>query len=424
MGECVNEDTPEKYKLMTKKIDDFFTHGSSEVLKELKQKEIMAVKRMDFEQAKNYLDLQNAVKLFSENQLINLKKNNDIDVVGYTTLDNYLSIVIFSYINGKLINKNSIISKFVGELNDEISSYLFQYYSLNKKPNKIYISLIPEVISLLSDNLKINIIDPKKGKMKEVLNLAIKNAILELDIKLKSVILKEKRTFEANEELRKLLNIKHLKRIEIFDNSNIFNVDKVAGMIVYVNGEPSKHEYRKYKIKNQNFNSDYEYMYEIIYRRYLRLIKENGDLPNLIIVDGGKLQLNAAQKALKELLLLDKIFVIGLAKDEKHKTSYIQTNDTQIPLDKKSNLYFYLSNIQEEVHKFSISFFRNKHQKSITNSILDDIESIGKKRKHQLIEHFKTISNINNATIEELSKFIPKKSAIALKNKLKSEYKK
>ncbi|WP_033159786.1 excinuclease ABC subunit UvrC [Mycoplasmoides alvi] len=422
MGACVNEDTLEKYELMKKKIDNFFTNGSNEVLNELKIKENLAVERLDFEQAKHYLGLQNAIKLFSNKQLINLNNNkNNADVIGYTSIDNYICIVIFSYVNGKLINKNSTISKFAGDTNDAISSYLFQYYTSNKKPKKIYVSLNLTTSKLLENNLKIIILNPEKGKMKNILDLAIKNAKIELDIKLKSILLKEERTIKANEELGNILKIKNLKSIEIFDNSNIFNVNKVAAMVVYENGEPNKKKYRKYKIKNEKAKSDYECMYEIIYRRYLRLIKEKIKFPELIIVDGGKIQLNAAHKALKELNIINKTNLIGLAKDEKHKTSYIQTINKKIKLDKNSNIYFFLANMQEEVHKFAITYFRKEHQKSITNSILDKITNLGKIRKNKLLTHFGTISKISNATIEELSQFVPKKVAISIKEKLKKE---
>ncbi|WP_027124035.1 excinuclease ABC subunit UvrC [Mycoplasmoides pirum] len=422
MGACLNEDTKEKYDLVKAKIDNFFTKGNNEIINELKKKELDAVKRLDFEQANNYLDLQKAIKLFSENQIINLNSKNNIDVVGFAIKENYISIIIFSYLNGKLLNKNLLISKYVGDIDDEVASYLYQYYSVNLKPSKLYVSLNQQTINLLKKNLNITIFNPGKGKIQEILETAIKNANLELNFKLNSLILKENRNILANQELAEKLNIKELNRIEIFDNSNIFNVDKVAAMVVYENGIPNKKEYRKYKIQNLKAKSDYEYMYEIIYRRFLRLLKEKKKFPDLIVVDGGKIQINAALKALKELFIADKINLIGLVKDNKHKTDYIQlSNNTKIHLDKKSNLYFYLFNMQEEVHKFAITYFRKTNQKSAISSILDNIKNLGKIRKEKLLSIFGNITNIKNATIEELMQIIPKNVAIEIQNKLKNE---
>lgn len=419
IGECVNEDTPEKYEKIKKEIHNFFTNGSQKVLDNLKEKEKISVQHLNFEAAKNYLNLQKSVKLISEKQIINLSVKQNVDFATYYVINNYISIVIFSYINGNLINKNSITTKFVGDVIDEVLLYLFQYYTNHPKPFVLYASLNKSASKLLTENLKIKLINPQKGKMQQIMELAMKNAKTENELNLKTLIQKEQREILLNKQLAALLNMNSIKRIELFDNSNIFNTDPVAAMVVYEDGKPNKKEYRKYKIKIETSKSDYEYMYEIIYRRFLRLIKEKKVFPDLLIVDGGHLQLNAASKALKELRIIDKVKLIGLVKNDKHKTEAIETVDhKKILLDKKSDLYFYLLNMQEEVHRFAISFFRKTNRKSLISSILDNIKGLGKNRKNKLLSVFDTISKIDSASIAELSQIIPKDVAIELKTQI------
>lgn len=422
MGACVGEDTKQKYNEVKQKIDNFFTKGSDEVLNELKIKEKAAVHRLDFEQAKTYLELQKSVELIRQKQIINLASKDNVDVVGFNTLEDYICIVIFSYVQGKLLNKHSVINSYVGNVVDEVQTYLFQYYSNHPKPKTLYVSLDGTATKLLETNLSIKIENPQKGKMHEIMSLATTNANNELKNKISSLIIRESRTIQANDELAKLLRMKKIKRIELFDNSNIFNADPVAAMVVFENGKENKKEYRKYKIKLSESTSDYEYMYEIIYRRYQRLIREHKSLPDLIIVDGGAQQVNAASKALAELNLTNKIKLIGLAKDDKHKADYIQTESNQkIELDKKSNLYFYLVNMQEEVHRFAIAFFRKTNRKSNLSSCLDGIKNLGKSRKIKLFNAFDTITKIKAASVEELSQIVPKSVAISIKAKFDEE---
>lgn len=419
MKACTGEDTPEQYELMKKKIDTFFNKGAEDIIEELKQKEKNAANKEDFEQADKYLKMQKNILSISQKQIINIGNKQNIDFVVYDTKDNYLTIVIFSYSNGKLLNKNTVFNEYVSDIQDEVVSYVFRYYSNEKKPETIYISLDNESINLLRNNLNIDVINPQKGKMQEIMELALKNAKNELQLKYNSNLAKEERTTKANQKLAELLNIKKLNRIEIFDNSNIFNTDPVAGMVVYENGIPNKKEYRKYKIKIQSSKSDYEYMYEIIYRRFLKLLKEKKAFPDLVILDGGRVQINAALKALRSLNIEKYVNLIGLVKDKYHKTNMIETaNYQKIELDKKSGLYFYLLNMQEEVHRYAISFFRRTNRKSALSSVLDNVKNLGKVRKEKLMSIFDTVSKIANASIEQLAQIIPIDVAKELKNKI------
>lgn len=419
MKACTGEDTPEQYELMKKKIDTFFNKGAEDIIEELKQKEKNAAEKEDFEQADKYLKMQKNILSISQKQIINIGNKQNIDFVVYDTKDNYLTIVIFSYSNGKLLNKNTVFNEYVSDIQDEVVSYVFRYYSNEKKPDTIYISLDDESINLLRTNLNIDVINPQKGKMQEIMELALKNAKNELQLKYNSNLAKEERTTKANQKLAELLNIKKLNRIEIFDNSNIFNTDPVAGMVVYENGIPNKKEYRKYKIKIQSSKSDYEYMYEIIYRRFLKLLKEKKAFPDLVILDGGRVQINAALKALRSLNIEKYINLIGLVKDKHHKTNMIETaNYQKIELDKKSGLYFYLLNMQEEVHRYAISFFRRTNRKSALSSVLDNVKNLGKVRKEKLMRIFDTVSKIADASIEQLAQIIPADVAKELKNKI------
>ncbi|MDE5841993.1 MAG: excinuclease ABC subunit C, partial [Malacoplasma sp.] len=259
-------------------------------------------------------------------------------------------------------------------------------------------------------------LNPNKGVKKDVMDKAFSNAVEIMKNKYLLLISNQTREMNSVDELQKILNIENIYRIEMFDNSNIFNDDKVGAMIVYENGVKNKNEYRKFIIKNKEANSDFEYMKEVIYRRYKKALETDGVIPDLLIVDGGKIQVNAALKSLKELKLDSVIPVIGLAKDDKHKTDRIVKSDfSEIKLDKKSDLYFFLLNIQDEVHRFAITFHRNKRSKSLFQNSLYQIKNLGKKRIEKLLEKYETLEKIKEASIEELSQIVPHDVAVEIK---------
>ncbi|MDC4163686.1 excinuclease ABC subunit UvrC [Mycoplasma sp. T363T] len=421
MKACTHEVTDEDYEVVKKKIDYFFNNGADQVLDNLKQKEELASQKLDFELAKKYLDLQKAIKLIFDKQIINLYNNKErIDVLAYQTKDNVISIVLFSYVDGKLVSKNSLCDFYYASEQEVLTSYITQYYKDNIKPKTLYVSLNEENAKLLENSLAIELINPVSGKMYEIMYLALQNVSSLLDQKYESLVKKERSIDQALDQLKDLLKLDKLNLIEVYDNSNLFNTDKVSAMVVFENKKFNKKKYRKYKIKDNDNQGDYHYMYEVLYRRLYSCIKNNLlDLADLIILDGGKLQVLAAKKVINDLDLHNKVNVIGLAKNNKHQTDKLVDYDlNEYDLDKRSELYFFLANLQEEVHKFAISFFRKTKAKSFYDSILDDIKGLGKKRKDKLLEHFKSVDNIKKTSLENLSQVVPLEVAKNIKQKL------
>jgi excinuclease ABC subunit C len=297
----------------------------------------------------------------------------------------------------------------------EIESYLALFYQKNEVPKEIIISSELDKDNL-SKILNTNVIYSIKGTKKSLLDLVKSNAKIALKNEFEQIKQDETRTIKANEELRKLLNLKSLYRIDIYDNSNLFGEYSVSGMVVYKNGKPSKNDYRKFKI-SMDKNDDYNTMKEVLYRRYYRVLIENLERPDLIIVDGGANQINAAKEIIDSLKL--NIKIVGLAKDNKHRTNELIDEDLKvIKIDKTSNLFHLLTRMQDEVHRFTINYHREIRSKGSISSILDNIEGLGTKRKKALIKHFGSVKKIKSATIEELKDIIPEKIAINLKEYL------
>lgn len=334
------------------------------------------------------------------------------------TRENVISIVIFKYVDGSLLSKYDLITIFYSEIEEIISTLIFEYYTKTaiELPKKVYLSASEQTLKNLSESLKIEFLNPNKGVKKDVMDNAFTNAIEIMKRKYLSLISNENREMNSISELEKLLDINNIYRIEMFDNSNVFNADKVSAMVVYENGVKNKNEYRKFNIKNNLAKSDFEFMEEVIYRRYSKVVETGGAVPDLLIVDGGKPQVTAALNSLRKLKLDLVINLIGLAKDSKHKTDRIVKSDlTEIPLDKKSDLYFFLLNIQDEVHRFAIMFHRNKRSKSLFQNSLYKIKNLGKKRIEKLLAKYETLDNIKEASIEELSQIVPENIAKEIK---------
>lgn len=418
LGPCIKKIEKQDYEPYLKKINNFFSGKHQEIDESLRKKELEAAEKLMFEDSKKYLDLRNSLKTFSERQDIIFSKSNDEDIIGFHSKENVISIVFFKYVNGTLLSKYDVTTMFYNDEEEIITTLLFEYYSkiAIEIPKIVYVSLQDETLENLSKSLNIKFINPTKGIKKEVMEIALTNAIETMKNKYLTMISNENRELNSIDELQKILDIDNIYRIEIFDNSNIFSSDKVAAMVVYENGKKNKNAYRKYNIKNLNANSDYEYMQEVIYRRYKNVYEGDGEIPDLIIVDGGKQQVKAAIESLKKLELNNVINIIGLAKDNKHKTDRIVKSDfTEIKLDKKSDLYFFLLNMQDEVHRFAITFHRNKRSKSLFDNSLNQIKNLGKKRIAKLIEKYETLDKIKSASLEELMQIVPKDVAKEIK---------
>ena len=370
---------------------------------------------MNYEKAKELKDELDYIKVVMERQRVELHDNTNRDIINYYFNKGYLSVEIFFLRNGKLIGHTNKIMPVIDDYINELEYYIALYYNKHEIPKEVLVSNDINK-DLLSSMINTKILTSTKGNKKKLLDMAYKNAKLNLDNKLVTLEKNSIRTSGANNELSKLLNI-DIYRIDIFDNSNILGTFNVSGMVVFKNGEPSKKDYRKYKINVDN-NDDYNTMKEVIYRRYYRSLVEKSELPNLILVDGGKSQIHACMDVLNELNL--NIKVCGLVKNDKHRTSELMDGNTLTiyNIDKTSNLFHYLTRIQDEVHRYTINYHRTIRSKGSISSILDNIDGIGSKRKKELIKQYGSIKKISKASTEELNNIIPKNVAIKLKEYL------
>ncbi|MDR2461889.1 MAG: excinuclease ABC subunit UvrC [Mycoplasmataceae bacterium] len=407
LAPCINKININVYQDIKKSIHDFFSGKTYELIKKLKTEEKEYANNFQYEKANKIYELIKSIKKISHNQNINLLSKKNIDVIGYYIKNDYITISIFSFINGKLLTKNQQICELNNSINESVTNYIMQYYYNNSFSPKIcYVNLNSDSLKNLSETLKIKMFNPKTSKFQDIISTAVENSKTYFESNYLIFKHQQKWQLEAFEEFKKIINIKNLTLINVFDMSNLFNDNKVGAMIALENGMFNKNLYRKFNIKNTNANSDYEYMYEVIKRQYKRTIEERKMLPNLIIVDGGSIQIKAATIALKELKIDTVIPVIGLKKNRQHKTDAIISKDATYQLDKQSNVYNFLLNIQEEIHRFAIKFYHQKSLTTFSKSKLDEIPGIGKKTISKLLSNYENISNIKNAPIEELTQFV------------------
>ncbi len=416
LGPCINKINENDYINLKKELDDFFSGKFTNIKKYLKDKELLFAKNLDFESAQLYLELQKSIDniLITNETFFNKKLN--IDVIGYYSRDSFLTIVIFKYKQGNLLQSYVENNFVIDEEQEFLYEFIKKYYAnQNNNIKSIYINLDDEYLSKLNNEYpNIQFSNPKKGKLSNSLILATKNAKIINESKYYKLIDNFLRNESSLQELKKLIDIDDLTLIEMYDNSNMNNDQKVGVKVSYLNGYKEKSLYRKFTLKSE-LSSDYEMMEELIFRRFKNIYDEDL-LPNLIIVDGGQIQINAAKNALAKLNLENIVNVAGLVKNNKHQTDRLLYNNKEYLLDKKSNLYLFLLNIQEEVHRFAISFFRDKKSISLYSNELLLIKGVGKKTLKILLDNFQTIENIKNASVNELSKFITEATAINIKN--------
>ncbi len=400
LGPCEYEVDPEEYKRMAKKVRSFLSGNTKEYIDMFKEKMALHSANLEFEKASEYRNLIQAIERTTEQQQVIFSDNKNRDIVNFITYDHYVTVNILFMRQGRLLfSKSKIISYYLNP-EEVLLSYLVQHYEKNVVPDEI---LLPygydyEVFhEVLGDIIH----TPQRGKKKKLMDMAYENAKIHMENNLKAYLDKENKTILALSELENTLSLDSVKRIDAFDNSNTSGQDLVSAMVVFENGLPNKNEYRKYKIKTVATGDDYHMMQEVLYRRYQNLLAEDLTPPDLIIVDGGIHQLRAGKEILSSLGL--EIPIIGLKKDQNHKTDAILTwDEREFKLDRRSNLYSLLYKIQEEVHRFAISFQRNVSGKSIYASILDTIPKIGKVSKEKLLKKYKNLENIANANREEL----------------------
>lgn len=416
LGYCVYKEKIKEIDNMEKDIIKFLKGDSSLVEKKLKEELEKASKKLNFEKAKELKDSIDYIKITLAKQKVEINSNIDTDIFGYYSDDDYLSITVFFVRGGKIVGNHYKIIPLLNEIEEDLTTYIINFYQKG--------IIIPDNV-LVTDNVDIDLLNdfynnkfviPIKGSKKKIIDMAIINAKNNLENKIELIKKDEKRTIEANETLRKILKLNKLDIIEIFDNSNVFGSYNVSGMVVFKNGIPSKSDYRKFKISIDK-NDDYNTMREVIYRRYLRILKDGLIKPDLIIVDGGIGQINIAREVINSLSL--NIPVTGLKKNNKHKTESLYSfNNEEIPIDKRGDLFLYLERIQEEVHNFTINYHKQIRSKGAIMSSLDNIKGLGPKLKERLIKEYKTINNIKSSSDEQLLKIIPKNVLKILREKL------
>ena len=415
LGYCKNQVDKDKLETMRREITQFLNGDSSHVLLMLTDKMNEASTKMNFEKALEYKRMIEDINITLKNQKIVLNRNVNLDLFNYYEKENYLSIQVFFIRSGTLFGRSKKIINFSDLSSDAFMEYIVRYYEKEFIPHEI---LVPEGIDveLLGSYLNTNVRTPYRGDMKSLMNLAGENAKIILDEELKTISQDEKQRLDAVRELSGILGKSKVNRIETFDNSHLFGTYYVSGMVVFENFVPLKNEYRKYKI-DINTKDDLKAMEEVIYRRYYRLLMEHGQFPDLIIVDGGETQVSVAKKILDSLNL--NINLIGLKKDDHHRTSLIVTSDLkEISLDTHGHLFHFLTMIQDEVHRFAITYHRQIKNKGTLSSVLEMVPGIGTKRRQELLKRFSSLKKIRESSIEELSEIIPKDVAIELKKYL------
>ena len=406
LAPCVNEVNDQEYKQIVDDINRFLNGGHTEIKKELTDKMMEASENLDFERAKEYRDKIAHIEITMEKQKMMTTDFTDRDVFGYAYDKGWMCVQVFFVRQGKLIERDVSLFPAYDEPDQELLTFLGQFYEMDNhfKPKEI---LLPESVDAeLAENLLgVKALHPKRGAKKDMLKLANKNAAIALQEKFSLIERDEERTIKAVENLGESLGIYTPHRIEAFDNSNIQGSDPVSALVVFIDGKPEKREYRKYKIKTVKGPDDYESMREVVRRRYSRVLKEGLPLPDLIIIDGGKGHVEAVRDILENELGLE-IPLSGLIKDDKHRTSQLMIGNPLevVPLDVRSQEFYLLQRIQDEVHRFAITFHRQLRGKNAIHSQLDDIPGVGEKRRKHLLKHFGSLKKIKEASVEELIK--------------------
>ena len=412
LGYCSNNVPREKIKEMEEEIIRFLKGDEKIVTDKLKEQIEFESEHLRYEKAlelKEMLDYINTVMI---PQKIETHDNVDRDVFGFYNDGVYLSVFIFFIRGSRTQGHYHQIIPLIDNEGEELTRYIAKFYDKGVLPREV---LVPSIVDdkLLSDYFNIKVKVPERGVKRKLVLMANDNAKKQLEDQIELLSKNEEMTSKANEELREVLSLEKLDRIELFDNAHLFGTYNVSGMVCFIDGRPAKNEYRKYKISVDK-NDDYGTMKEVVYRRYFRVLMDGLTKPDLIIVDGGIGQMNVAKEVLDSLNL--KINLVGLKKDDKHSTNALVTFDREIPIEKRSNLFHYLERMQDEVHNFTISYHRQIRSKGLYASILDNVDGIGSKRKEALLKKYKTVNKLREATVDELSTIVPHEVAVNIKN--------
>lgn len=425
IGQCMAHTICKKdeiyFKSMAKEVSDFLKGQDNKIIDELKGKMAAAAQTMEFERAAEYRDLIQAIGTLRTKQRVMAKDLQNRDVFGYYVDKGWMCVQVFFVRQGKLIERDVNLFPYFNDPDEDFLTYVGQFYQEKSHlvPNEVLIpqDIDEEAVKALVDS---KILKPQRGEKKQLVNLAIKNARVSLEQKFNLLEKSVEKTQGAIENLGRLLQIPTPVRIESFDNSNIMGTSPVSAMVVFVNGKPSKKDYRKYKIKTVVGPDDYASMREVIRRRYGRVQREALTPPDLIVIDGGQGQVNIAKQVIQEELGLD-IPIAGLQKNDKHQTHELLFGDPLevVDLSRNSQEFFLLQRIQDEVHRFAITFHRQLRSKNSFSSQLDGIDGLGPKRKQNLMRHFKSLTKIKEASVDEIVEVgVPRAVAEAVQTKL------
>lgn len=416
LGYCKYNISKEQIDLMIKEITEVLNGNYKEITKKLEEEMFKESENLNYEKALELKKMIEDVKTTISKQIVVSNVKYNFDVFGYYVKDNYLSIETLFIRKGIIIGRVHKIFDITDEINDVYLRYITNFYEKYELPKEIIIQDEND-ISLLSTYLNTKVNCPKKGDVKHILDMAINNAEIYLNENLEIVKKDLKIKKEVLEKLKSLLNLTSLKRIDLFDNSHLFGTYYVGCMVVYEDLEPNKNLYRKYKI-SLDVKDDLSAMKEVIYRRYYRMLLDKEVYPDLIIIDGGSLQIKVVVEVLNSLGL--SIKVIGLKKDDKHKTNIIvDDNLNEISIKQDNHLFLYLTKMQDEVHRFAISFHRDLKSKGSLESVLSNVSGLGDKRRTALLKKYGSLKKIEEASIDELKSIIPEEIAKNLKKYLK-----
>ena len=416
LGYCKKDIDPEVIEEMKKEIITFLKGDPSIITEKIKADMEKASQNMNYEKALELKGMLDDIEITLKRQKIDLNKGYNFDMVNYYYDKNYLSIELFFIRDGLLFGRHNEIISSLGDISNEVIEYLIKFYDKGILPHEL---LVPSDIDneLLANYFEIKVNCPQKGKLKSLLDLCGENAKEQLELQEETLKKDDDERLKAINELKELLHLDKLHRMESFDNSHLFGTFYVGGMVVFDDFLPNKDLYRKYKIST-DVKDDLNAMKEVIYRRYFKTLMEEAYTPDLIVMDGGKLQISACKEILDSLNL--NIPVIGLVKDKTHRTNHIMTDNYEIlEVDKDSKLFLFLTRIQEEVHRYAITYHRNIKAKGALSSMLDVVPGIGEVRKKELLKKFGSLKKMKEASIEELSTIVGKDTAEKLKEYLK-----
>lgn len=404
-GYCKKKVSEEKIREMVKEVTSFLKGDSKEVEKKIIEEMNIASEKLNFERAQELKEMLEDIHITLNKQKIDLNDNYNFDLFNYYKDKNYLSVQIFFVRNGLLVGRHEEIISSLEEEEDSLE-YIIKFYDKNGILPKQLLVCEEMDKELLSSYLNIKVTTPKRGKLYSLLKLARENAKEKLEAEEEMLHHNDKLRLDAIEELKKILHLEKVSRMESFDNSHLFGTFYVGGMVVYDDFLPLKKEYRKFKIST-DVSDDLSAMREVLYRRYYKVLMENLERPDLIVMDGGKTQIAVCKEVLESLHM--KIPIIGLVKDDKHRTNEIMNENFEVlEVSKDSNLFLFLTRIQDEVHRYAITYHRNMKAKGALSSVLDVIPGVGEVTKKELLKKFGSLKKMKMATLEELEQVVKK----------------